>query len=245
MKKFIYSFNERLTEEQNIKLLNRSNNDNSFHQGLFYNLDWWSRETLRFFDNSHSKYLFDSNKLNILSDESTIEKAIIDSAKQQGHQVNRLNNPEMIYRAYNFIKPYNLLPMFDDKLELINQLGLDEYDQEINYLINPYFFGFHLSYQILINSIAFSTYDPTVQSGLIEILKDKYGYKFASIHHFVAQTAMKSIKQIKGSNFDFEDPSFLKCIHSISGIEDYDIFYQYVHVATMANFQKIYKEQVS
>jgi len=150
IKEFIYSENPRLSRLENLKLKNRSNHDNELHQVILNSIDEFAKRVVKDIENSYHKEIFDSNQLNITSDEHTLEQLIISSLKSQGHKVTALNNHEMIYRAYNFIKPANLLPQYNNKLYLIKQLGVNESGKQVNYAINPFFFGFKISFDIFI-----------------------------------------------------------------------------------------------
>lgn len=232
IKEFVHLNNARLSQEDNIRVKNRSDHENTIHQALFNVIDEFAKRVVKDINNSFSKSMFETNRLNIVADEKTIENVIIESLKRQGHDVKSLNNPEMIYRAYNFIKPDSLLPAFNNKLILIKQLGIDESGDEISYVINPYFFGFKLSFDIFINSLFIEKSDPTIEKGLVSILKDKYGEEFGEIYKYVSYIAGKSINEGRAKG-DQEDETFIKGVKSISGIEDDKIFYNFIYESAM------------
>ena len=126
IKDFLYPDNPNLAKDENLKIHNRSNHENMLHQTIFFSIDQFAKRVIKDIHNSFSKKIFQSNQLNLVSDEPTIEQLITSSFRDKGHQVTKLNNPEMIYRAFNFIKPSNLLPEFNSKLYLIKQLGISE-----------------------------------------------------------------------------------------------------------------------
>jgi hypothetical protein len=232
IKDFIYSDNPRLSSIENLKLKNRSNHDNELHQVLFNSIDEFAKRVIKDIENSFSKELFDSNQLNIISDEKTIEELILSSLRNQGHNVTGFNNPEMIYRAFNFIKPSNLLPQYNNKLYLIKQLGISESGKQTNYVINPFFFSFKISFDIFITSLFCSETDETLEEGLVKILTDKYGDEFKDIYEYVAYTSNKFITEGK-RNGDQEDETFIVGVKTISGINSNKIFYNFIYESAM------------
>lgn len=232
IKDFIYSENPRLSRMENLKLKNRSNHDNELHQVLFNSIDEFAKRVIKDIENSFHKELFDSNQLNIISDEPTIEQIIISSLKNQGHHVTSLNNPEMIYRAFNFIKPSNLLPQYNQKLYLIKQLGISESGKQVNYVINPFFFGFKICFDIYITSLFCSESDETIEDGLVKILIDKYGEEFKDIYDYVAYTANKFANEGRRRG-DQEDETFIAGVQTISGINSKKIFHNFIYESAM------------
>jgi hypothetical protein len=233
IKEFIYSENPRLSRMENLKLKNRSNHNNELHQVLFNSIDEFVKIVVKDIQNIFHKELFDSNQLNIISDESTIQQIITSSLKSQGHHVTSLNNSEMIYRVFNFIKPTNLLPQYNQKLYLIKQLGISESGKQVNYVINPFFFGFKISFDIYITSLFCSESDETIEDGLIKILIDKYGEEFKDIYDYVAYTANKFASEGKRAG-DQEDETFIAGIQTISGINSKKIFHNFIYESAMS-----------
>jgi hypothetical protein len=139
IKEFIYTNNSNLSDEENLKVENHSNHENVIHQALFNAIDKFSKRVLKDIHNSFSDVIFSDSQLNIISDESSIEKLIISGLRRQGHNLGSLNNPEMVYRAFNFVKPSNLLPQYNTKIYLLKQLGISDSGKEKMYVINPYF----------------------------------------------------------------------------------------------------------
>jgi hypothetical protein len=232
IKEFIYSDNPRLSRIENLKLKNRSNHDNELHQVLFNSIDEFAKRVIKDIENSYSKELFDSNQLNIISDEKTIEQLILTSLKNQGHNVTSLNNPEMVYRSFNFIKPSNLLPQYNNKLYLIKQLGISESGKQTNYVINPFFFGFKISFDIFITSLFCSETDETLEEGLVTILSDKYGEEFKDIYEYVAYTSNKFANEGKRCG-DQEDETFIAGVKTISGINSHKVFHNFIYESAM------------
>lgn len=232
IKEFIYSDNPRLSRIENLKLKNRSNHDNELHQALFNSIDEFAKRVIKDIENSYSKELFDSNQLNIISDEKTIEQLILTSLKNQGHNVTSLNNPEMVYRAFNFIKPSNLLPQYNNKLYLIKQIGISESGKQTNYVINPFFFGFKISFDIFITSLFCSETDETLEEGLVTILSDKYGAEFKDIYEYVAYTSNKFANEGKRCG-DQEDETFIAGVKTISGINSHKVFHNFIYESAM------------
>jgi len=232
IKEFIYSENPRLSRLENLKLKNRSNHDNELHQVIFNSIDEFAKRVVKDIDNSYHKEIFDSNQLNIISDEHTLEQLIISSLKSQGHKVTTLNNPEMIYRAYNFIKPTNLLPQYNNKLYLIKQLGVNESGKQVNYVINPFFFGFKISFDIFITCLFCTESDETLEDGLVKILSDKYGGEFKDIYEYVANTSIKFANEGKRRG-DQEDETFIAGVQTISGINSHKIFHNFIYESAM------------
>lgn len=228
IKEFTYSDNPRLSRIENLKIKNRSNHDNKIHQVIFNSIDEFAKKVIKDIENSYSKELFDSNQLNIISDEKTIEEFILSSLRNQGHNVTSLNNPEMVYQAFNFIKPANLLPEYNNKLYLIKQHGLSESGKQVTFVINPFFFGFKISFDIFITSLFCFESDETLESGLVKILSDKYGENFKDIYEYVACISRKFANEGKGRG-DQEDETFISGVKTISGINSNDIFYNFIY----------------
>lgn len=174
----------------------------------------------------------ETNQLNIISDEKTIEELILISSRNQGYKATSLNNPEMIYRAFNFSKPSNLLPEYNSKIYLIKQLGLTESGKQINYVLNQFFFGFKMCFDIFINSLLCSESDETLEDGLIKIFIHKYGPEFNLIYGYVAYTSNKFANEAKLKG-DQEDETFIAGVKTISGISSDKIFHNYIYHPAM------------
>ena len=232
IKEFIYTTNSNLSDEENLKIQNHSNHDDVIHQTLFKVIDEFAKRVVKDIHNSFSDVIFKDNQLNIISDEQSIEELILSGLRRQGRSVNNLNNPEMIYRAFNFVKPSNLLPQYNTKIYLLKQLGVSESGEEKTYVINPYFFGFKICLNIFINSMFCSQYDKNIESGLVKILTDKYGEEFKDIYDYVSYVAGKAAHegQKKG---DEEDETFIAGVKTISGINDSKIFYNFIYESAM------------
>ena len=228
IKEFIYSKNSSLSDEENLKVQNHSNHENVIHQTLFKVIDEFAKRVVKDIHNSFSNEVFNDNQLNIISDEPSIEELILSGLRRQGHDVKSLNNPEMIYRAFNFVKPSNLLPQYNTKIYLLKQLGISESGKEKTYVINPYFFGFKISFDIFIHSMFCSEYDNDIESSLVKILTDKYGEEFKDIYEYVSYVAGKAAHegQKKG---DKEDETFIAGVKAISGLNNNKIFYNFIY----------------
>jgi hypothetical protein len=182
--------------------------------------------------NSYSDELFNSNKLNIISEEYSIEQLILSSLKNQGHEVTTLNNPEMIYKAFNFVKPPNLLPLIFMKLYLIKQKGISDSGQEKNYVINPFFFAFKISFDIFITNLFCSQYSENLEEGLIQILTNKYGDNYKEIYEYVVHNASKYAHEGKRKG-DQNDETFIAGVQTISGITNSKIFHDFIYESAM------------
>ena len=222
IERFIHPDNSSLTTEENLQIKNRSNHDNQVHQAIFCSIDEFAKRVVKDVHNLHSKKLFESNRLNIVSDEQTITKLIED---QFG---GKLNNPEMIYRAFNFIKPPNLLPRYNNKLYLIKQVGINESGIEQNYVINPFFFGFKVCFDIFMTALHCFQFDETLENGLVRILTDKYGEEYKDIYEYVAYISYTAAKE-GAKKGDQEDETFISEAQKISGINDYTIFHNFIY----------------
>lgn len=152
--------------------------------------------------------------------------------KNQGHNVTTLNNPELIYKAFNFVKPANLLPQYNNKLYLIKQLGISESGTQTNYVINPYFFGFKICFDIFVTSLFCSESDKTIEEGLVKILTDKYGTDYNDIYKYVSFVARKFINEGR-KNQDEEDETFIAGIQTISGINNKKVLYSMIYESAM------------
>lgn len=244
VKEFIYPENSNLSHYDNLKIANRSDFDNFLHQAIFNSIDCLSKRFIKDLHNNYGKEIFESNMLNLVSDETTIEAAIISGLKQQGIMANTLRNPEMIYRAYNFIKPGTLLPEFSKKLYLIQQLGIDEFGVETKYVLNPVFFGFKLSFDLYINALFCSEHSEEFELGMKSILVDKYGEEFGEIYDYVSYVGGKAAYEGRQKG-DKEDETFIDGVMTISGIENKTIFHNFIYESAMitaGNHAKIVKE---
>lgn len=222
IKDFIHPNNSSLTSDENLRIKNRSNHENHIHQALFASIDEFAKRVIKDIHNVHSRKLFDSNKLNVLSDEETITKLI------EGQLGGKLNNPEMIYRAFNFIKPTNLLPRYSNKLTLIKQVGINESGKEQTYVINPYFFGFKVCFDIFMTSMFCSEFDDELEKGLVKILSDKYGEEYNEVYEYVSYISY-SAAQNGLEKGDQEDETFIAEVQKISGLDNYSIFHNFIY----------------
>ena len=207
--------------------------NNTDFEAIFEVLDLLVKEGITdcAMDNSISEVIFNSNKLRLLSDEKTIEKIIIDSIKNSGHNIAYLSNPEVIYRAFNFYKPGNLLPQFNEKLYLI----IHEYLEDSNtYVLNPYFFGFKISVLIYITAVFSDDYDGSIAKSFVKLLTKKYGHEYEVIYNYVSNLADDLIDEGKKRN-DQNDETLIAGLMKISGIDSFDIFCDLVYWPAMIN----------
>lgn len=232
IKNFIYVDNPSLSADENLRIKNRSTHENIIHQAVFNSIDEFARRVVMDLHNTFSAELFNSNQLNIISDEYSIEQLILNSLKNQGHKITTLNNPEMIYRGFNFVKPPNLLPLIFMKLYLIKQKGISASGQEINYVINPFFFGFKISFDIFITNLFCSKYSENLEEGLIKILTDKYGADYKEIYDYVAHNASKFANEGKRKG-DQNDETFIAGVQTFSGITNPKIFHDFIYESAM------------
>lgn len=232
IQEFTYINNPSFSTEENLRVKNRSNHQDVIHQAIFNLIDEFSKTVVKDIHNVHSEKIFKENQLNLVSDESTIEQVIISSLKSHGYNSHKLDNPELIYRAFNFVKPGTLLPRFNSKLYLIKQKGISESGVEKNYVINPYFFAFKISLDIYVTCLFCSDYSEDLEEGLLKILSDKYGDDFLSIYKYVAYTSENAI-QIGRDNGDKNDETFIEQVKAISGINDHEIFNNFVYESAM------------
>jgi hypothetical protein len=228
IKDFIYTSNPKLTYEENLKIQNRSNHDNIVHLTLFRFIDQFSKKIIKDLHNLYASKLFESNQLTLISDEKEFEALIIPCLKNQGYQVKGLANPEIIYRAINFLKPFNLLPEYDTKLYLIKQLGITESGKQYTFLLNPFFFGFKICFDIFINSLFCSDHDETIEDSLIKILVDMYGVEYKDMYEYVSYVSNNSAIEGKRKG-DKNDETFIAGVKAISGINNNKIFYNFIY----------------
>lgn len=232
IKEFVYSENKRLSDFENLKLKNRSNYNNHIHQAVFNAIDEFALRVMKDMQNLVSEDLMKSNSLGIISDEKGIEETIAATLRAKGHKVSTLENPEMIYRAFNFYKPDNLLPHFNHKLYLIKQRGFTETGIGKNYFINPYLFGFKICFDIFINSLFATREDPTLEKGLVKILIDKYGDEYEEMYDYVSQITHRFM--MEGGEKDDENDETLKAgVIKISGITSEKIFHNFIYHTAM------------
>lgn len=222
IQKFIHPENSSLSSEENLRIKNRSNHENDLHQAIFCSIDEFAKRVVKDIHNLHSRKLFDSNQLNIVSDEQTIKNLI------EGQIGGKLNNPEMIYRAFNFVKPPNLLPRYNNKLYLIKQVGINESGMEQTYVLNPFFFGFKVCFDIFMTSLFCSEFDKDLEKGLVKILCDKYGEDYSQVYEYVSYISY-SAAQEGAKKGDQEDETFISGVQEISGINDYTVFHNFIY----------------
>lgn len=232
IKEFIYVNNPSLSDLENIVLNNRSTHDEPVHQAFFYSIDKFAKQVICDLHNTNGNVLFASNQLNIVSEEDVIRGMIIKQLQAQGVDNAVLNNPEMIYRAFNFVRPANLLPNFVSKLYLIKQKGISEYDVEKNYVINPYFLGFKISLDIFLTNAFCSPHYDGLEKGLVQIFSDKYGEEYKSLYENVSYVAMHAIKEGRRKN-DQRDETLIAWLQEISGINDKKLFYNFMYESGM------------
>lgn len=232
IKEFIYPDNPRLSTAENVRIKNRSNHNKDIHHAFFNVIDEFSKRVIKDLYNHYNAELFQANNLNVIADEKSLEDLMTNQLAGLGHMGAKLSNPEMIYRAFNFIKPDNLLPGLNFKLYLIKQVGISETGNQVTYLINPHFFGFLLSFHIYINSLFCDQYDSSIEDGLVKILSDKYGEEYSHIYEYVGSVG--SEYALKGKrNQDKKDETFIAGVQTISGIEDRELFYNFIYEPAM------------
>ncbi|HVU54577.1 MAG TPA: hypothetical protein VHD83_05950 [Puia sp.] len=237
IKEFIYVDNPSFSSLENMVMHNRSNHDDPVHQALFYAIDGFAKRVVRDLHNTNGDTLFRSNQLNIVSDEATIKNVIEAGVKNMGYKTGALNNPEMIYRAFNFARPANLLPNYITKLYLIKQKGLSASGVETNYVLNPYFFGFKISLDIFLTNLFCGNYYEGLETGLVKILTDKYGMEYKDLYENVSYVAAHGARESKRKGEE-NDTSFIDHIQSISGIESRDIFFRFIYESGMITSQQ-------
>ena len=228
IKEFLYINNENLSSEENLRIKNRSKHEDPIHHLLFNFCDTFTKNIIIAIHNDFANSLYKTNGLVIINDEKSIENELIESIKNRlpNRKIEELSNPEKLYKGYNFFKPSTLLPKIPQNLLInVKQIGIDEKGNQINYLINPYFFACHLCYDIFVHSLYFKEYDSKVEEGLTKILEDKYGKDFSRIYHYVTSFWITLQNEATGKIVRGIDPNDLK---SFTGIEDdrlINIFY--------------------
>lgn len=228
IKEFLYINNENLSSEENLRIKNRSKHVDPIHHLLFNFCDTFTKNIIIAIHNDFANSLYKTNGLVIINDEKSIENELIESIKNRlpNRKIEELSNPEKLYKGYNFFKPSTLLPKIPQNLLInVKQIGIDEKGNQINYLINPYFFACHLCYDIFVHSLYFKEYDSKVEEGLTKILEDKYGKDFSRIYHYVTSFWITLQNEATGKIVRGIDPNDLK---SFTGIEDdrlINIFY--------------------
>jgi len=232
IKDFVYTSDSSISHFENLQLQNCSTHNNIAHQELFKSIDEFAKRVVRDLHNSFSTELFQSNQLNIISDEMTIENLILSNMREQGHKISNLNNPEMIYRAFSFIRPSNLLPLYKNRLYLIKQLGVTESGKVNTYVLNPYFFGFKICFDIFVNSLFCPDLDGTLEAGLVKILADKYGSEYEEMYEYVNHTLFDFANDGK-NNGDKKDETFIAGVMTMSGISHDKIFYDFIYESAM------------
>jgi hypothetical protein len=239
IEKFVYVNNPALSTQENLRLKNRSSNGNIIHQAVFNSIDEFAKQVIIDLHNEYSNDLFESNQLNIVSDEESIVALIEFGLKKDGEEKAKLANPEMIYRAFNFIKPPTLLPLIFMKLYLLKQKGVSVSGEEKNYVLNPFFFGFKISLDIYITSMFCADYSEKLEENLVNILTDKYGSEYREIYDYVSHNAYKFAIEGKRKG-DQNDETFIAGVQSISGIANDKIFHDIIYESAMiSSHQKI------
>ena len=228
IKEFIGVQNPSFSSLENMVLNNRSDHEDPIHHALFYSIDQFAKQVICDLHNTNADTLYASNQLNIVSDEAAIAELIAKGVKEKGIKPGVLNNPEMIYKAFNFVRPINLLPNYVSRLYLIKQRGISESGIEKDYVINPYFFGFKISLDIFLTNVFCSSYSQGLEEGLIKILSDKYGTDYTDLYQNVSYVALHAAKEgkIKG---DQKDETFISWLQAISGINDRKLFFNFIY----------------
>lgn len=243
IKQFIYPTNSDLDDVENLRVYNRSSNDNINYQIIFQEADKFAKRVVKDLFNTKRETLFEDNMLNVLVEEELIKKILEEKVADKKSKPSSLSNPEMIYRVFNFVKPPTLLPAFQNKLYLIKQIGETESGEVKLYLINPYFFAFKLSFDLFLISVYCHETIDGLREGLESILEDKYGVEFVGIFNYVSYICFEAVK-IGIENGDENDETLIKKVQEISGIIDEKTHYEFIYNSSVLSANSI-KEEIT
>jgi hypothetical protein len=227
--KIIFKFPEGLDSDAKADIYCSSQNKNILAKCVFYNLDTFVQEAIIAINNNFGKEIFSHNQMNLLLSEDDIEDFINNFVMEKyGASGISRDSKEQTLRAFNFIKPANLLPTINYKIYTIRFQAVTKEGSSIGICVNPFFYGFLLSFAILL----FYTYSGYSQDELFDdielILEDKYGSDLANIFHEVLETFNKGI-ELSRENSDQADESFISELANISGLLSANDFEKYIY----------------
>jgi hypothetical protein len=228
IKHFIYPVNTDLNDDENLRVYNRSSHDNIIHQIVFQSADKCAKTIVKDLFNTQRETLLSENMLNVIAEENEIKEFLEKEISEKNGKPSSLSNPEMIYRSFNFAKPATLLPIYQNELYLIKQIGETETGEVKLYLINPFFFAFKLSFDLFIIMTYFKDTTDELVEGLLIILEDKYGSEFVDIFNYVSDICYEAI-QIAIQKGDEEGETLIKKLQEISGIVNDKIHYEFIY----------------
>jgi hypothetical protein len=237
IKHFTHPVNTDLTDDENLRVYNRSSHNNIIHQIVFQSADKFAKRVVKDLFNSNRETLFDDNMLNIILKESLVKKLPEKEITEKNGKSSSLSNPEMIYRG--LVKPATLLPNYQNELYPIRQIGETEIGEVKLYLINPYFFAFKLSFDLFIIITYCQDAIKGLKEGLLAILEDKYGSDFVDIFNYVSDVSYEAVK-IGNEKGDEKDETLIKKVQEISGIVNDRINYEFIYNSSLmsANYVK-------
>ena len=187
---------------------------------LFCELEEQVKKSITELHNAQAPLIFEANGLCLVSsDEFTFNK------------------------NHKFLKPNNLLPLYKDELSPIKFSGTLNHSQERDFLLNPYFFGFLISYNIYIHSLHCAQYEENLDEQFVDLLIAKFGNEFKLLYDYVAYSCYESYlkaEKLKDIN-DRKDEKFTSEILNISGLNDLNTFYTFVHYPTMIAVDRLRK----
>ncbi len=206
-----------------------TNIDNSLAKVIFFRLDTFVQRAIVVINNNFGDELFSKNEMNLLMSEDDINELIIDYVKRTYGNDKRINSSKEDHiRAFNFIKPQNLLPSINYKIYTLRFQAITKDGQNIRICVNPFFYGFLLSYVIQTFTLFSGYTQEEVGDDLISILKAKYGADMADIFWEVAESFNTGVK-LSRERRDRGDESFIRELTKISGLPSESDFEKQVY----------------
>lgn len=202
-------------------------------------MDTFVQEAIITINKIYGKELFLKSKMNLFISEDDIQELISDYVKKTyGEDKQIRSSKEDCLRAFNFIKPSNLLPSIPYKIYTIRFQAITYDGHKISICVNPYFYGFLISFVILLFQ-GFSGYSPEeVEDDLILILEQKYGADLVDIFWEVDDTYHKGANLARERG-DKADESFIKEMTKISGVLSENDFEKYLYNPCINYCQKL------
>ena len=191
---------------------------------LFCELEENVKKSITELHNAHATNIFEANGLSLISSDK-----YTGTINLNGH--------------LDAVKPNNLLPLYKKELSPIKQSGKVNGGEEKDFYLNPYFFGFFVSYSIYIHCLHCAQYEENLEEQFVELLVDRFGREFKLIYDYVAFGCYESYLKANKLNDinDKKDDNFTSEILNISGMKDLNTFYTFIHYPTMLSVDRLRK----
>ncbi len=226
--RIIFKFPEGADNETMINIYCSTKNDNLLAKYIFVKLDTFVQEALIAINIKFGKEIFLNNQMNIVLAESDIVHLVETQLKEKCGVKSIRTSQEQTLRAFNFIKPSNLLPNINHKIYTLRFKGVTDDKETIGICVNPFFYGFLISYSILTIHSYSELSQEEVFDDILKILEDKYGEDFMAIFWDVKNAYNKGI-ELARQRGDKADESFIQELTNISGLPSSDDFVSIIY----------------